>query len=159
MLLGATGGGQPEGGLPPATRARPADKTLSPTPIPASDWTNFNWTPSSYQTVVSAGAYTYSIACGDSTAYQYSNDSTKPKYYTQLLGEIAGNSVASDFGGSAQAFATDLFQPVYPPFPSTDPRLGNTRTQADGMATGAESLLRRSPEPMVRYSNSGATPR
>jgi hypothetical protein len=104
---------------------------MSPVAIPASDWTSTpgSWTPSSWQTVGSAGGYTYSIACGDSKAYAPSTDWNRPKYQTALRGKIQGNGIASELGGSGSASAVDQYQNVYhPPANPDDPNDVGTYT-------------------------------
>jgi len=115
--------GVPGPGMTVHTYSLP-DKTISPSAIPASEWDNNNlgspWTPSSWQRVGSAGGYTYSIACGNSTPYAYSSDWFRPKYQTTALAKIEGNSVASESAGSGSASAVDQYEPVYPT-PPADP--------------------------------------
>lgn len=92
------------------------DKTITPSAIPDSEWdarTWPGWTPSSWQTVGSAGGYTYSIACGDSTAFQQSHDWYRPTYGTELVGRIRGNDVVSEWGGAGSAYGADQYEPVY----------------------------------------------
>lgn len=128
---GATGAQGPQGqpGIPTAgmtLHTYPlSDKTIVPTTIPSSEWSSIRfpeWTPSSWQTVGSAGGYTYSIACGDAKAYVYSSDSYRPKYQTELQGRIQGNGIASEYGGEGSAYAGDGYQQVYhPPVNPGDP--------------------------------------
>jgi|tagenome__1003787_1003787.scaffolds.fasta_scaffold20838337_2 hypothetical protein len=97
------------------------DKTIAPTAIPASEWSNENsdpWTPASWTTVGSAGGYSDSIACGDAKDYAFSNDWSRPKYQTEFRGKLQGNGIASEYGGYGSASATDQYQQVYhPPVP------------------------------------------
>lgn len=118
--------GVPGPGMTMRTYTLP-DKTLSP-PIRILDreWSTApnafpQWTPSSWQTIGSAGGYTYSIACGDSTAYAPSSDAYRPKYQTEFVGKVEGNSLASEYGGSGQASAYDRYEWVAPVPPSTEP--------------------------------------
>ena len=102
------------------------DKTIAPTDIPAGEWHSNasltdTWTPASWTTVGSAGGYTYRIACGDATAYAYSSDWSRPKYQSVFQAKIQGNDIASEYGGWGSAYATDQYQQVLPPYPSTDP--------------------------------------
>ena len=129
---GASGGqgapgtqGLPGPGMTLHTYTLP-DATLSPGAIPASEWTSdpsspTQWTPSSWRKVGSAGGYTYSIACGDSKAYAYTSDMFRPKYQTQFLAKLEGNSLASEWAGSGSASAADQYQQVFAQPPSTDP--------------------------------------
>lgn len=126
-LQGSQGAQGPQGVPGPGTTMHTytlPDTTITSDPIPANEWNASipdGWTPSSYQTVGSAGGYTYSIACGDSTAFAQSDDWYRTKKQTQFLGRIQGNSVASEWGGSGSASTADRYQPVYPDPPSTDP--------------------------------------
>ena len=99
-------------------------------------------TPSSYQTVGAAGGYTYSVACGDAKAYAQSDDWTRPNYSNRFLGKVEGNSVASEYGGQAQASSSDQYQQVFQSDPSsTDPptfQYQNTWTYDDDY-TGEEA--------------------
>lgn len=127
-LQGAAGGpgapgaqGVPGPGMALRTYTLP-DKTISPAAIPNSEWSTTSgvgtWTPSSWQTVGSASGYTYSIACGDAKPHQPGSDYIRTKYMTEARGKIEGNSVASEWGGMASAYAADSYQQT---FPATDP--------------------------------------
>ena len=127
------------------------DKMISPATVPASEWNSApnafpQWTPSSWQTVGSAGGYTYSIACGDSKAYAYSTDWSRPKYQTELAGRLQGHSVVSESAGWGQAYANDQYQQVFPPPPSTDPptwkHVGTNEWNPDWTGEGASTFSR-----------------
>ena len=98
------------------------NKTLSPAPIPASEWdSQSQWTPSSYQTVGSAGGYTLSLACGNATPYVWSNDSARPNYDTELRGRLQGNDIANEAAVWSYAESYDYYMQDY----STDPPTWN----------------------------------
>jgi hypothetical protein len=101
--------GVPGPGMTLHAYSLPPDKTLSPAAIPAGEWSNGAWTPSSYQTVGSAGGYSYRIACGDAKAYAYANQYTRPRYSTTFAAQISGNDVASNYGGWGDAGASDFY--------------------------------------------------
>jgi hypothetical protein len=99
------------------------DTTIASTDIPAGDWDSdvdgWNpWTPASWTTVGSVGGYTYSIACGDATAYAYSSDWNRPKYWSVFLAKIQGNGIADEYGGYGSASAVDRYQQVMSPPPA-----------------------------------------
>ena len=93
------------------------DKTISPVAIPARrlERPERLWTPSSWQTVGSAAGYTYSIACGDAKAHAFSSESNRPKYQTEFRAKIEGNNIASEWAGSENASAVDMYQQVWHP--------------------------------------------
>ena len=102
------------------------DKTISPAAIPAANGAapeRSPWTPSSWQTVGSAGGYTYSIACGDTKAYAYSSDWSRPKYQTEFRGKIRATALRVSPAGSDTPTAPDQYQQVYhpPARPATNP--------------------------------------
>ena len=139
---GATGTpGVPGPGMTMHTYTLPS-KTIAPTDIPASDWTSeTGWTPSSWQTVGEAGGYTYSIACGDATAYAYSNDTYRTEYLTESFGRIQGNDIAATqaWAGGGQASAAEQQVWNQPPDPPTWQR---TESNTDETYLFADSFSR-----------------
>jgi len=102
------------------------DKTLTPVAVPDSEWNPGswpNWTPSSWQSVGSAGGYTFSIACGNTKPYAYDSDWQHSKYQVDGVSKIHGNDLASEGGALGQAYASDQYLPVWhePVDPDVDP--------------------------------------
>jgi hypothetical protein len=60
------------------------DATLSPVPISRGEWSNWTWTPSTWQTVGSPAGYTFSIVCGDAVARDQTSDWSRWKYDIRL---------------------------------------------------------------------------